>query len=129
MVISKRKTKKGWEIKYSFTNAALIQYTEKAIAQMQLQHFFIKHSFKEQKQILKMDQFQTRKWLTWHHQMVLNMMVGSFMLREKLLIQEDIPLLSAKDIKDFVNLTLSGEMTEDRLIRQLKKGTSEDTKT
>lgn len=121
LVVSKRKTKQGLEIKYSFTNADLVQYTEKAIAQMQAQRFFIEHSFKEQKQILKMDQFQTRKWLAWHHQMALNMMVGSFMLREKLLAKEAIPLLSARDIKDFVTLTLSREMTGDRMLRQLKE--------
>lgn len=37
LVISKRQTKKGEEIKYSFTNAPLAQYTKKAIAQMQAQ--------------------------------------------------------------------------------------------
>jgi SRSO17 transposase len=45
--------------------------------------FFIEHSFKEQKQILGIDQFQTRKWLSWHHQVALNMLISCFMLKGK----------------------------------------------
>jgi SRSO17 transposase len=121
LVVSKRKTKEGEEIKYSFTNAPLGQYTEQAIAYMQAQRFFVEHSFKEQKQILGMDQFQTRKWLPWHHQIALNMMVGCFMLKEKLLNQDEIPILSARDIMDFLSFKFYKGMTEERLLRQLKE--------
>lgn len=120
LVVSKRKTREGEEIKYSFTNASLAQYTEQAIVYMQAQRFFIEHSFKEQKQILKMDQFQTRKWLSWHHQIALNMMVGVFMLREKLFHKKEIPLLSARDIMDFLVFKFYREMTEERMLRTLK---------
>jgi SRSO17 transposase len=121
LVVSKRKTREGEEIKYSFTNASLGQYTEQAIAYMQAQRFFIEHSFKEQKQILGMDQFQTRKWLPWYHQIALNMMVGCFLLKEKLLNQDEIPILSARDIMDFLFFKFYKEMTEERLLRQLKE--------
>lgn len=121
LVVSKRKTKEGEEIKYSFTNASLGQYTEQAVAYMQAQRFFVEHSFKEQKQILGMDQFQTRKWLPWHHQIALNMMVGCFILKEKLLNQDEIPILSARDIMDFLFFKFYKEMTEERLLRQLKE--------
>ena len=121
LVVSKRKIKDGEEIKYSFTNASLGQYTEQAVAYMQAQRFFVEHSFKEQKQILGMDQFQTRKWLPWHHQIALNMMVGCFMLKEKLLNQDEIPILSARDIMDFLFFKFYKEMTEERLLRQLKE--------
>lgn len=121
LVVSKRKTKDGEEIKYSFTNASLGQYTEQSIAYMQAQRFFVEHSFKEQKQILGMDQFQTRKWLPWHHQIALNMMVGCFVLKEKLLNQDEIPILSARDVLDFLFFKFYKEMTEERLLRQLKE--------
>jgi SRSO17 transposase len=121
LVVSKRKTRNGEEIKYSFTNTSLGQYTEQTVACMQAQRFFVEHSFKEQKQILGMDQFQTRKWLPWHHQIALNMMVGCFMLKEKLLNQDEIPILSARDIMDFLFFNFYKEMTEDRLLRQLKE--------
>jgi SRSO17 transposase len=121
LVVSKRKTKNGEEIKYSFTNASLGQYTEQTIVYMQAQRFFVEHSFKEQKQILGMDQFQTRKWLSWHHQIALNMMVGCFMLKEKLLNQDEIPILSARDIMDFLFFKFYKEMTEERLLKELKE--------
>lgn len=121
LVISKRKTKEGEEIKYSFTNADLAQFTKQAIAYMQAQRFFIEHSFKEQKQILGMDQFQTRKWKSWYHQIALNMMVGCFMLKEKLRNKDDIPLLSARDIMDFLVFKFYKEMSEERMLAALKE--------
>jgi len=121
MVVSIRKTKDGEEIKYSFTNANLAQYTEQVIAYMQAQRFFIEHSFKEQKQILGLDQFQTRKWLSWYHQVALNLLVGSFMLKEKLKSEEDIPLLSARDIMEFLVFRFYKEMTEERLLTALQE--------
>lgn len=56
LVIHKVKIKKGFEIKFSFTNANLVQYTEKGIACMQAQLFFVEHSIKESKKILGMSQ-------------------------------------------------------------------------
>ena len=119
LVVSKRKTKNGVEIKYSFTNANLVQYTEQALAYMQAQRFFIEHSFKEQKQLLGMDHFQTRKWKSWHHQIALNMLVGSFMLKEKLLNKDEVPLLSARDIMDFMVFKFYREMTDEIMIERL----------
>lgn len=121
LVISKRKTRDGEDIKYSFTNASLAQYTEQVLAYMQAQRFFIEHSFKEQKQILGMDQFQTRKWLSWYHQIALNMLVGAFMLKEKLLNIDEMPLLSARDIMDFLVFKFYKEMTEERMLATLKE--------
>nr|WP_027472185.1 hypothetical protein [Saccharicrinis fermentans] len=121
LVISKRKTKQGVEVKDSFTNAELAQYTHQALAYMQARRFFIEHSFKEQKQIVGLDQFQTRKWLSWHHQVALNLMVGSFMLKEKLLNQDEVPLLSARDIMDFMVYKFYREMTDERMLEKLQQ--------
>jgi len=120
-VISKRQTKDGIEIKYSFTNADLAQYTEQALAYMQAQRFFIEHSFKEQEQILGMDHFQTRKWKSWYHQVALNMLVGSFMLKEKLLNQDEVPLLSARDIMDFMVYKFYREITDETMLEKLQQ--------
>jgi hypothetical protein len=49
------------EIKYSFTNGNLDQYTPDALAYIQVQWFFVEHYIKESKQILGIDQFQIRK--------------------------------------------------------------------
>jgi len=121
LIVSRRKTANGEEYKYSFTNASLEQFTQQALVCMQAQRFFIEHSFKEQKQILGMDQFQTRKWKSFYHQIALNMMVGCFMLKEKLLNREDIPILSARDVMDFLVFKFHKEMTEERILANLKE--------
>jgi hypothetical protein len=89
---------------------------------MQAQRFFIKHSFKEQKQILGLDQFQTRKWMSWYHQVALNWLVRSFMLKEKLLAREEISLLSARDIMDFLVFTFHKEMSDKKCFPLWKNG-------
>ena len=109
------------EIKYSFTNANLEQYTHQALAYMQAQRFFVEHCIKESKQILGLDQFQTRKWTAWQHQVALNFLVSSFILKEKLLCFDDLPLLSARDIKQIFVFKLYKEMTEEQLIDKMFK--------
>lgn len=116
LVIRKVKTKNGVEIKYSFTNANLAQYTEKGIAYMQAQRFFVEHCIKECKQVLGMDQFQTRKWQAWHHQIALNLMVACFILKEKLANFWEIPLLSAADIKEWICFKLYKKLTDNEMI-------------
>lgn len=117
LVIRKIRTKSGEEIKYSFTNADLIQYTPKALAYMQAQRFFIEHCIKEAKYILGMSQFQTRKWIAWYHQVAINIMTMCFMLKEKLFCFKDFPLLSARDIKDWLCFNMAKEITEIEMIQ------------
>jgi SRSO17 transposase len=106
----------NFEYKYSFTNANLDQYTENGIAYMQAQRFFVEHCIKENKQILGMDQYQTRKWLAWQHQIGLNFLLSSFILKEKLFCFDDLPLLSARDIKEWIVFKLYRQMTDKDMI-------------
>jgi len=117
LVIRKTKTKSGEEIKYSFTNAEMAQYSEKAIAYMQAQRFFIEHCIKECKQVLGLSQFQTRKWLAWWHQVALNIMTMCFMLKEKLCCFAHIPLLSARDIREWLCFVLSRKLSEEDMLQ------------
>lgn len=107
------------EIKYSFTNANLEQYTPEVLAYMQAERFFVEHCIKESKQILGLDQFQTRMWNAWVHQVALNFMVSSFMLKEKLFCFDDLPLLSARDIKEYLTFKLYKNMTEEQMIDKI----------
>jgi len=116
LVIRRTKTKKGFENKYSFTNANFEQYTKQAIAYMQAQRFFVEHCIKESKQVLGMSQFQTRKWKAWYHQIAINLMVACFLLKEKLRCFEDLPLLSAWDIKDWICYNLYTQLNRDEMI-------------
>jgi len=88
---------------------------------MQAQRFFVEHCIKESKQILGIDQFQTRLWLAWHHQVALNFLVSSFMLKEKLLCFDDLPLLSARDIKEWLVFKLMKATTEEQMAERLYK--------
>jgi SRSO17 transposase len=120
LVIRRTVNKKGeYEYKYSFTNANLEQYTEEGIAYMQAQRFFVEHCIKENKQILGMDKYQTRKWLAWQHQIALNFLLSAFVLKEKLLCFDDLPLLSARDIKRWIIFKLYRQMSEDDMIDQM----------
>ena len=120
LVIRRTITKKGeFEYKYSFTNANLEQYSEKAIAYMQAQRFFVEHCIKENKQILGMDKYQTRKWQAWCHQIALNFLLSTFVLKEKLFCFDDVPLLSARDIKRWIIFKLYRQMSEDDMIDQM----------
>ena len=105
----------------TFSNVNLDQYTPKELAYMQAQRFFVEHCIKESKQILGIDQFQTRKWLAWQHQVALNFLVSSFILKEKLLCFDDLSLLSARDIKEFFVFKLYQEMTEEKLMNKMFK--------
>ncbi|MDR1402463.1 MAG: hypothetical protein LBJ60_02005, partial [Tannerellaceae bacterium] len=122
LIIRRTRTKKGdYEYKYSFTNANQEQYTQKALAYMQAQRFFVEHCIKENKQILGMDKYQTRKWLAWHHQIALNFLLSTFILKEKLLSFDTIPLLSARDIKRWIIFKLHRQISEDEMIGQMFK--------
>jgi SRSO17 transposase len=109
------------EIKFSFTNANLDQYSQEGLAYMQAERFFVEHSIKESKQIIGLDQFQTRKWLAWQHQIALNFLVSSFILKEKLGNFDELPLLSARDIKEWIVFKLYKEMTEEQMADRIFK--------
>jgi hypothetical protein len=93
---------------------------------MQAQRFFIELCIKESKQVLGMNQFQTRKWQAWQHQVALNILTSSFILSEKLFCFEDMPLLSAWDIQQWICFLLTknlkkNEMIECIFFRHLKR--------
>jgi len=122
LLIRKSVKKRKVEINYSLGNIDLVEYSPDAIAYMQAQRFFIEHAFKEAKSVLGMDQFQTRKWLAWYHQVALNMLLLLFIFKEKLLNFETIPLLSAWDIKQIMHmLILSSVINMDQLMEQIFK--------
>jgi len=86
---------------------------------MQAQRYFVEHCIKESKQILGIDQFQTRKWNAWTNQVALSFMVSSFILKEKLWNNEDLPLLSARDIKEIIVFQLYRQMTDEQMYEKI----------
>jgi SRSO17 transposase len=111
-----RKTKKGKksEIKYALSNAQEGKFTIEELVRMQSQRFWIENSLKESKQQIGMYEYQVRGWLAWHHHIALSLMATSFMLGERLLHRDKLPLLSCRDVRDtllqnYASATISDE--------------------
>ena len=107
LIIKKTYTKQGCEIKYALTNAKENEYTWAELVQMQSQRYFIERAFQESKQELGMSDYQVRGWLAWQHHTALVMMALQFILREKLLNKETMPLLSTRDVKEILIMKLA----------------------
>lgn len=45
-----------------------------------------------------MGEYQMRSWLGWHRHMAMVMLATWFMLEQRILLSEELPLLSAEDI-------------------------------
>jgi hypothetical protein len=84
--------------KYGLSNAAE-RIPLQRLAYMQRQRYWIERAFQEAKNEAGMDEYQARSWQAWYHHMALVMMALLFLLREKLLQSETLPLLSASDVK------------------------------
>ncbi len=69
------------------------------LAQMQGQRFWIERAFEDGKSESGMADYQARKWRSWHHHMALVAMAMLFMVEERELHREEIPLLSCNDIE------------------------------
>ena len=100
LIVSRKKDGKGqWEYKYAFSNANNNQFSIDELAYMQCHRFWIEHGFREGKQEVGMTDYQVRGWLAWHHHMALVMMAMAFTLSEKITQKEEMPLLSASDVR------------------------------
>jgi len=66
---------------------------------MQRQRYWVERAFQEAKNEAGLDEYQARSWQAWHHHVALAMMALLFLLRERQFQKEQLPLLSAGDIK------------------------------
>jgi len=120
LMIRVSSNKKKSEVAYSLGNIDLAQYEPEAVAYMQAQRFFIEHAFKEAKSVLGLNQFQTRKWIAWYHQVALNMLLLLFIFREKQINFSLMPLLSAWDIAQIMQLLIISKMFDtDKVLEQI----------
>lgn len=83
------------DIKYSLTNSTA---SLKRLAFMQRQRYWVERSIQDAKTSCGMAQYQVRGWKPWHHHMALVMLAMLFLLKERLLHSESLPLLSCQDI-------------------------------
>ena len=85
-------------VKYSLSNAPSSTSLPR-LAYMQRQRYWVERAFQEAKNEAGLDEYQARSWQAWYHHVALVMMALLFLLRERQLQREALPLLSAGDIK------------------------------
>ncbi len=106
--------------KYSFSNA-VEQTSLQRLAYMQRQRYWVERTFQEAKNEAGMDEYQARSWQAWYHHMALVMMALLFILKEKHLQSEALPLLSAADVKHLlVRLLPRRDLDIEESIRQVQ---------
>ncbi|MCC7444713.1 MAG: hypothetical protein IT263_07765, partial [Saprospiraceae bacterium] len=80
----------------------------------------IERSFRDNIGELGMADYQVRKYNSWYHHMALVMMAMHFILKKWLEKKEDIPLLSARDVRlQTIALLLSQGVTMEEEITQM----------
>jgi len=108
------------EIKYSISKAPE-STTVHRLAQMQGQRYWVERAFQDGKSQVGMDHYQARGWKSWNHHMALVMMAMLFMLKERIMQEEDYPLLSCSDITTLLARFLPRrDIQPDEVIRQLE---------
>lgn len=88
------------KIKYSLSNFK--EEEEKSIeefAYMQGQRYWIERSFQDNIGELGMADYQVRKYNSWNHHMALVMMAMHYILKKRQEKKDEIPLLSARDVR------------------------------
>ena len=110
------------EVKYAITNAQEDRCTLQQLVQMQAQRYFVERAFQEVKQDAGMSEYQVRGWRAWHHHMAMVMMIQGFILSEKKLFENEMPFLSAYDLREVVILTyaIKGK-SYDEAVAQIKR--------
>ncbi len=68
------------------------------LARVQVQRFFIEHSFREAKSECGMADYQVRRWDAWHHHMALVMLGTLFLVKQKKVGRQQRPMLSFNDL-------------------------------
>lgn len=100
----------GREVKYSLTNdcnlTSLQRLSDWGALYRQMHRYWVERGIQDCKDSLGMTDYQVRGWRAWHHHMTLTIMALHYMLEEKVLNENEIPLLSCPDIKLFLALTL-----------------------
>jgi len=86
------------DIKYSLSNA-LPDTPPLRLAKMQGQRFWVERSFQDGKSQAGLADYQVRGWKAWHHHIALVMMAMLFMLKERIEMRHDYPLLSCSDVE------------------------------
>jgi len=107
-------------VKYSLSNAAVTTSLQRLVY-MQRQRYWVERAFQEAKSEAGLDEYQARSWQAWHHHVALVMMALLFLLRERQIQSEALPLLSTRDVKVLLAKTLPRQdQTLEEIVRQMQ---------
>lgn len=96
-LVAWRADENATEIKYVLSNAAAdIPLLD--LARMAASRFWIERALQDAKGAAGMGEYQMRGWIGWHRHMALVMLALFFILQQRILLAEELPLLSAEDI-------------------------------
>jgi SRSO17 transposase len=102
LIIRKTKEHKKDKISFCLSNGSLEKYPQETLVGYQAQRFYIEQSFRKAKQNIGMCEYQVRGWLAWNHHIALSMLALAFLSIQKMEHQEQLPLLSYRDIRDAI---------------------------
>ena len=109
------------EVKYFISNAAAT-LTLTTLVQKHAARFWIERVFEDGKTSVGMADYQARGWIPWHHHMSLVMLALLFLLKERLLHQREVALLSCQDIVELLNHYLPrADLTEEAVLANLQR--------
>jgi len=109
------------ELKYFISNAAATTTLTKLVRKAACR-FFIERTFQDAKTSVGMADYQVRVWNGWNHHMAMVMLAMLFMLKERMLNENDVSLLSCQDIVELLNYYLPrGDLDEKAIFEHLEK--------
>jgi SRSO17 transposase len=110
------------ETKYSFSNGGVDEHTPREYAYFQCQRYWVERTFDDAKNELGMSDYQVRKWNGWHHHHSLVFMAGLYLLLQRIDAQQDIPLMSVRDARILMVVSLFGtEQDVELRLKQMAK--------
>jgi SRSO17 transposase len=116
-----REKAKPETVKYSLSNVPDSTSLSR-LAYMQRQRYWVERAFQEAKSEAGLDEYQARSWRAWHHHVALVMMALLFLLRERQYQRNELPLLSAGDIKVLLaHLLPRQDRDPEEIIRQIHR--------
>lgn len=108
-VIVRRDPKTKSDLKFSYCNAP--RDTDRLrLARMQAQRYWIERTFEDAKSECGMADYEVRGWDGWHHHMALVLMAQSFLLDERILNRDEVPLLSCADLVELLSAALPSKI-------------------
>ena len=76
------------------------------LVRIQRQRFWIEHAFRDAKGQVGLADYHVRTWNGWHRHMTLCAMALTFLVKERRELQKELPLLSARDLRDLIATSL-----------------------